>query len=195
MSDAVDTPPSTGRARLLERVADHVLAHGATDLSLSELARAVGSNNRMLLYHFGSKEEVLGQAILVAFTRFPHLHGALVRLAEDAGPLRGRLLAAWQGIAHEANLPFLALFFQSFGVALYHPERNEELLGSMGAEWVDAVRAVLEREGVDEPLAVATEIVAVWRGLQFALLSGTDRAVLDATFAGYVDRLPIDPGA
>ncbi|MGT2426375.1 TetR/AcrR family transcriptional regulator [Amnibacterium kyonggiense] len=195
MSDAVDTTPSSGRVRLLERVADHVLAHGATDLSLSELARAVGSNNRMLLYHFGSKEAVLGQAILVAFTRFPHLHGALRRLAEDEGPLRDRLLQAWQDIAHDDNLPFLALFFQSFGVALYHPERNTELLGSMGEEWVDAVHAVLAREGLPEPRALATEVVAVLRGLQFALLSGTDRAVLDAAFAGHVARLPIPDGS
>lgn len=195
MSDAVDTTPPSGRNRLLERVADHVLAHGATDLSLSELARAVGSNNRMLLYHFGSKEAALGQAILVAFTRFPHLHGALVRLAEERGPLRDRLLTAWQDIAHEENRPFLALFFQSFGVALYHPERNTELLDSMGGEWVEAVRAVFEREGVDDPLVTATALVAVWRGLQFALLSGTDRAVLDGAFAAYVAGLPIPSGA
>jgi AcrR family transcriptional regulator len=185
--------PLSGRDRLLERVADHVLQHGATDLSLSELARAVGSNNRMLLYYFGSKEEALRQAILVAFDRFPHLEGALVRLAEDAPPLRERLLAVWQDIAHPDNLPFLALFFQSFGVALYHPERNQELLGRLGDEWVEAVRAVLEAQGVGSAsaLGLATQLVAEWRGLQFALISGASRAVLDAAYADLVDRMPL----
>ncbi len=188
--------PLSGRDRLLERVADRVLEHGATDLSLSELARAVGSNNRMLLYYFGSKEEALRQAILVAFGRFPHLQGALVRLGEDAPPLRARLLRAWQDIAHPDNLPFLALFFQSFGVALYHPERNQELLGQLGDEWVEAVQAVLEAEGIDPATALrlATQVVAEWRGLQFSLVSGADRAALDAAYADLVDRLPLPGG-
>ena len=190
------SPPRSGRERLLERVADHVLEHGATDLSLSELARAVGSNNRMLLYYFGSKEEALRQAILVAFARFPHLEGALGRLAAGGGPLRDRLLTVWRDIAHPDNLPFLALFFQSFGVALYHPDRNRELLGRLGAEWVADVRGVLETEGVEPPTAlrVATLLVAEWRGLQFALLSGTDPAQLDAAYADLVERLPLPAG-
>jgi AcrR family transcriptional regulator len=195
-ADAADaTPARSGRERLLERVADHVLEHGATDLSLSELARAVGSNNRMLLYYFGSKEEALRQAILIAFGRFPHLEGALVRLAEHAVPLRERLLRAWQDIVHPDNLPFLALFFQSFGIALYHPERNQELLGRLGAEWVADVRGVLEADGIepDPALRLATQLVAEWRGLQFALISGADREVLDASYADLIDRMPL-PG-
>lgn len=190
-----EAAPSTAKDRLLERVADHVLEHGATDLSLSELARAVGSNNRMLLYYFGSKEEALRQAILVAYARFPRLHGALGALARDGGSLRDRLIGLWGDIAHPDNLPFLALFFQSFGVALYHPERNRELLDRLGVEWVADVRAVLETEGVEPEAALrsATVLVAELRGLQFSLLSGTDRAVLDASYAGLVDRLDL-PG-
>ena len=192
-ADAADAapPPLSGRERLLERVADHVLEHGATDLSLSELARAVGSNNRMLLYYFGSKEEALRQAILAAFGRFPHLEGALGRLAAGDGPLRERLIGAWQDIAHPDNLRFLALFFQSFGVALYRPDRNRELLGRLGADWVADVQAVLEADGVESASALrtATLLVAEWRGLQFALVSGSDPAVLDASHAELVDRL------
>ena len=190
---AVDVVQPTGRERLLERVADHVLEHGATDLSLSELARAVGSNNRMLLYYFGSKEEVLRQATLVAFERYPHLEGALRRLGETDRPLRARLLAVWQDIAHPENLPFLALFFQAFGVALYHPDRNRELLVRLGVEWVAAVREVLEAEGLEHATAgrIATQLVAAWRGLQFALLSGADRGELDGSYADLVDRIPL----
>jgi AcrR family transcriptional regulator len=194
-ADLADAPPPTGRRRLLERVADHVLEHGASDLSLSELARAVGSNNRMLLYYFGSKEEVLREATLVAFERYPHLEGALRRLCEGTGDLRERLARLWADIAHPENLPFLALFFQAFGVALYHPERNTELLERLGTDWVAEVRTVLEAEGVDgdAALRLATQLVAELRGLQFALLSGTSRAVLDAAYAELIERLPI-PG-
>jgi AcrR family transcriptional regulator len=186
-------PPASGRERVLERVADHVLEHGATDLSLSELARAVGSNNRMLLYYFGSKEEALREATIVAFLRYPRLEGALARLAVRGTPLPERLVRVWHDIAHPDNRPFLALFFQAFGVALYHPDRNRELLERLGVDWVSDVRAVLEAEGMDPApaLLVATQLVAEWRGLQFALLSGTDRALLDASYDDFVARIDL----
>jgi AcrR family transcriptional regulator len=190
-----EAPPATGRRRLLELVADHVLEHGASDLSLSELARAVGSNNRMLLYYFGSKEEVLQQGTLVAFERFPILEGALRRLRTGHAPLRERLLRVWADIAHPDNRPFLALFFQAFGVALYHPERNAVLFQRLGGEWVTEVREALEADGVPAAHApvLATQLVAEWRGLQLALLSGADREALDASYADLVDRL-LPPG-
>ena len=188
---AAAAPAETSRRRLLERAADHVLQHGATDSSLSELARAVGSNNRMLLYYFGSKEEVLREATLVAFERFPHLEGALRRLRDDEGPLRDRLVQVWADIAHPDNRPFLALFFQTFAVALYHPERNTALLDRLGGDWTAAVGQVLEREGLPPADAadVATQLVAEWRGLQLALLSGVPRASLDRAATRLVDRL------
>lgn len=188
-------PPATGRRRLLELVADHVLAHGASELSLSELARAVGSNNRMLLYYFGSKEEVLQQATLVAFERFPVLEGALRRLRTGDAPLRDRLLRVWADIAHPDNRPFLALFFQAFGVALYHPERNAELFQRLGGEWVAEVQQALTAEGMPVARAqvLATQLVTEWRGLQVSLLTGARRELLDASYADLVDRL-LAPG-
>jgi AcrR family transcriptional regulator len=148
----------------------------------------------MLLYYFGSKEEVLREATLVAFERFPHLEGALRRLAGDGGRLRERLVRVWPDIAHPDNRPFLALFFQTFAVALYHPERNAALLDRLGGDWVAAVADVLEREGLQPADAadVATQLVAAWRGLQLALLSGVPRADLDRAARGLVDRLPLE---
>jgi AcrR family transcriptional regulator len=43
------------RERLLGLVAGYVLEHGIADLTLRRLAAAIGSNNRMLLYYFGSR--------------------------------------------------------------------------------------------------------------------------------------------
>ena len=47
------------RQRLLALVGDLILAEGVSTLSLSGVARSIGSNNRMLLYYFGSKEDLL----------------------------------------------------------------------------------------------------------------------------------------
>lgn len=191
-SAAWPAPGGSARDRLLARVADFVLENGVSDLSLSELARRVGSNNRMLLYYFSSKEELLGEACAVAITRFPFVDGVMVRLGTGPGPLRDRLLQVWDDIAQPENLPFLSLFFQAFAVALYRPGRSAAVTDLMGGTWVPEVQVALEREGYSSQVAltVATEVVAALRGLQFALLAGTDRSVLDRAYRDLVTALP-----
>ena len=51
-----DTPT---RDRLLPPMAAHVLRHGLTGASLRPLAKAAGTSDRMLIYHFGTKEGLI----------------------------------------------------------------------------------------------------------------------------------------
>lgn len=52
------------REALLDRLADHVLAHGLPAASLRPLARAASTSDRMLLYYFDDKNDLIA-AILV----------------------------------------------------------------------------------------------------------------------------------
>ena len=47
------------RETLLPLLAAYVLENGLADVSLRPLAKAAGTSDRMLLYHFGSKEELV----------------------------------------------------------------------------------------------------------------------------------------
>jgi AcrR family transcriptional regulator len=51
------------RAAVLAAVADYLLANGVADLSLRSIARAVSTSHRMLLYHFGSKAQLIRAAL------------------------------------------------------------------------------------------------------------------------------------
>ena len=51
------------RAELLDGVVRHLLAHGLGDLSLRPAAAAIGTSPQILLYYFGSKENLLLEAI------------------------------------------------------------------------------------------------------------------------------------
>ncbi len=53
------TKPDIRRAAILERLADHVLAHGLSASSLRPLAKAAGTSDRMLLYYFADKSEMM----------------------------------------------------------------------------------------------------------------------------------------
>jgi AcrR family transcriptional regulator len=51
------------RAAIVDRLADHVLAHGLVASSLRPLAKAAGTSDRMLLYYFSDKAEIIGATL------------------------------------------------------------------------------------------------------------------------------------
>jgi AcrR family transcriptional regulator len=57
------------RAALLDRLADHVLSHGLVASSLRPLAKAAQTSDRMLLYYFADKAEIIAATLQVVATR------------------------------------------------------------------------------------------------------------------------------
>jgi AcrR family transcriptional regulator len=51
------------RAAIIDRLADHVLAQGLIASSLRPLAKAAGTSDRMLLYYFNDKAEIISATI------------------------------------------------------------------------------------------------------------------------------------
>jgi AcrR family transcriptional regulator len=51
------------RSEIVDRLADHVLAHGLVAASLRPLAKAAGTSDRMLLYYFADKAEIIGATL------------------------------------------------------------------------------------------------------------------------------------
>lgn len=68
------------RAALVDRLADHVLAHGLVAASLRPLARAAGTSDRMLLYYFSDKAEIIAATLQRIAERMTMI------LAERAAP-------------------------------------------------------------------------------------------------------------
>ncbi len=177
--------------RLLDLVAAYCLDHGVADLTLRGVARAVGSNNRMLLYYFGSKEAMISAALQQAAQRFPQLLNAFELLEQPSRTLPERLDDTWKAISADVNLPFIRLFFEVFGLAAHQPGRFDAYLGSVGHEWSARVAAIFQREGATPAAArrIGTEIVALWRGLQMDLLSSGERKRIDRTHREAMNRL------
>jgi AcrR family transcriptional regulator len=188
MSRVEGTPE---RQRLMGLVVDLILRDGVIDTSLSAIARAIGSNNRMLLYYFGSKQDLIDEASLVAFDRFPRLRDMVARL-HAPGDLEERLLTAWDDLADPDSRPYVRLFFQRFGIAMRDPEEWEDFTERVGREWIEEVETTLVAEGFapEDALRAATQVIALWRGLQFLLLAGVSpEQVRESYRAAVVDLL------
>lgn len=168
------------RDRLLDLVTQHILSAGVPGLTLRGIAKATGSNNRMLLYYFGSKEQLIVDALRTARSRFPRFNGISSSLRTSHDDLESRLIQAWDAISAPETRPFVRLFFEVFGLAVNRPESYGGWLETVADDLVDDVTATLEREGVRTAAAkvLARELVGCWRGLQMDLLSaGEERRV------------------
>lgn len=78
--DAKVSKPDTRRAEIIERLADYVLAEGLSASSLRPLALAAGTSDRMLLYYFKDKAEIITSVLQLISARL------IVMLGERAAP-------------------------------------------------------------------------------------------------------------
>lgn len=108
------TKSETRRAAILEALADHVLAHGLSAASLRPLAQAAGVSDRMLLYYFRDKAEVVDAVLAVVAARLTR------RLGDSAGPplpvadLRAKLAAV---LLADALWPYMRLWLEIAALA------------------------------------------------------------------------------
>jgi AcrR family transcriptional regulator len=81
-------PEESRRDALLAACTDHVLAEGLIGLSLRPLAKAVGTSDRMLIYHFGNRDGLVAAVIDDATSRsVAYLNGMPAPRTVKAGVL------------------------------------------------------------------------------------------------------------
>ncbi|GAA4881535.1 TetR family transcriptional regulator [Kitasatospora terrestris] len=166
-------PDPARRATTLARATDYVLAHGLAGLSLRPLAAALDTSPRMLLYDFGSKQELVA-AVLAEARRRGASRMAECLPAEAATP-EEHLRGIWAWISAPERAPFVRLFFEVHADGLVHPEnypdRAEAITGWFGTLGT-ALRGVTT--GPDDTVT-PTLVMAVVRGLLFDLANTGDR--------------------
>jgi AcrR family transcriptional regulator len=177
-------PRGDARGRLLDAVIDHIATRGASDLSLRELATAIGSSHRMLIHHFGGREGLLVAVVRAVEERQREALAGLV--PEPSLPLGDAMRAWWTHISAAALWPNERLFFELYGQALQGRPGTTELLDGIVDAWVEPAAAILAAHGVPDATAVARLGVAVTRGLLLDLLATGNRAGVDAAMEAYI---------
>lgn len=176
---------ATARDRLLAATADHVAAHGVSDLTLRGLAAAIGTSHRMLLYHFGSKEGLLVEVIKLVERRQLE---ALADL-ELTGLSPAEITRAfWRRLSSPALAANERLFFEIYGQALQGRPGATQLLDGIVDSWLAPVVELLDRLEFPHRHAAAQARlgVAVTRGLLLDLLATGDRKACNAAMEQYI---------
>jgi AcrR family transcriptional regulator len=156
------------RSQTLAAAADYVLAHGLAGLSLRPLAKALDTSPRMLLYDFGSKDQLIADVLAEIRRREERLLDADVHTLDEV----------WKWISAPEREAFLRLFFEVYVDAMKRGEASPFV-----REWVDFLAS-----RVDE--ATATLLIAVVRGLLLDRLATGDKERTDAALAVAAQALP-----
>jgi AcrR family transcriptional regulator len=159
------------RDELLVRIVDEVAQHGIGDRSLRDLAAAVGSSHRMLLYHFGSREGLVAAIVVAVEARQRSLMSMADPTAEPIDVARD----VWRRVSDPHMRPFVQLFFEAVSYSSRWPSQSP--LGGDGEvtqTWIDEVDAMSTQiEHPTDPAEIRLGI-AVIRGLLLDVIGGGD---------------------
>lgn len=180
------------RAGLLRAVVADLLAHGLEGASLSRLAAASGTSDRMLVHHFGSRDSMLRLALAQA--REQELQAA--RAALPAGlDFLDTLAGAWPWLSGDEAGRYFRLFGQ---VAARGRLGDDTQPGrpQLTAQWIGLIQDGFAAAGFAEAQAreLATLVVAQIRGLILDLHSTGERPRLARAYACFIDLLRLGAG-
>ena len=191
----------TSRERLLAAAVDYVAANGIGDRSLRQLASALGTSHRMLIYHFGSKVGLLVEVVRAVEERQRTALAELQAAAAGAGNETLAELARrfWRRLSDPSLWPHERLFFELYGQALQGRPGATALLDGVVESWLGPLTELVEwhRLPPEQSRAHARLGLAVVRGLLLDLLATGDRAGVDEAMerflAGYHPPHPSVP--
>ena len=153
---------SDARERLLDEALVVAGERGLSDASLRELAAAMGTSHRMVLYHFGSRD---GLVAAIVERVEAQQRAALADLAATATTPEDLMRRQWDQLTDPDLRPFIRLFFEVLAHALHGRPGTERFLEQLTAPWLEVGAQVAERLGADHDDDLVRLGIAVVRGL------------------------------
>lgn len=152
---------------------DYVLAHGLIRLSLRPLAAALGTSDRMLLYHFKTKDDLVAAVLLESNDRAVAAVSALPR-SDD---LRAAVHDLWSVVQSPEVEPCSRLYVEAAALGLLGREPYVSVVRAANQRWLRCMVTHLTRSDVPRPLARRAT------------------TVIDAAFLGFQLDVPLDVGS
>ena len=175
------------REHLLDACTSHALEHGLPD-RMGPLAAAAGTSTRMLVYHFGTRDQLLREILRQARQRQLEAFGQMLR-PRPTEPYLDTLARAWEQITGPEGRPYLRMFDQ-LHIAQLRDSAGRPL-------WPDFRRiATTDWLGpLEEGLAcmrrpeLATVVLATLRGLLMDLNATGDTARTARAWRDFLDAI------
>jgi AcrR family transcriptional regulator len=122
------------REELLQQVTDYVLSEGLIGLTLRPLADAIGTSDRMLIYHFGNRDALV-TAVVVESTRRAI---EAVERVPAAPTIRSAVNRLWSAYQTQPLHSCLRLYLQAAATGLIGHEPHLSLARDTNEQWAQA---------------------------------------------------------
>jgi AcrR family transcriptional regulator len=179
------------REVLLGKIVDTLLAKGIADLSLRPLAETVGTSARLLIYHFGTKEQLLTDALAEVRLR---IETSVRELAAKQQPksLESFLLMFWKWALKDSSQQYFRLLFEIDGLAMQDRERfSSDFWGAGFSKWVGVFETSFGvlAAGQGARTGASTLVLASLNGLMHDFLATGDRKRTTAALHFLIERM------
>lgn len=126
----------------IQRVVEYLLQNGLHDTGIRTLAEAAGTSDRMLIYYFGSKDELLNQSLgVIAAEVADQLDSLLGTHPRSSANLFEELTVATMT---DAFLPAVQLWFELVGLAARGKEPYASNAQTLAANWTTWITSHME---------------------------------------------------
>ena len=191
--DAREPKSRARRLALIEMIADVLLAEGVAQIPLRDLAAALGTSDRMLLYYFDDKADLVRSSLEEVSSR-------LARALETSSPVeRSPPDAVFEAVVARFGAEAMSPFMTVWADIVARSGRGEEPFRTFAREsverWLQWLAARLDLEDEAERREVAAAILAVVEGTRLLEASAPDAArraaaVLSRAFRPAAPRSP-----
>jgi AcrR family transcriptional regulator len=165
------------REAAIDRMADHILSEGLAGATLRPLAAAAGTSDRMLLYYFADKDELLTVVL-------DRIAARLLRELEDAIPMGPPLPFAvlleqvWAVLGSERLKPYMKVWLDLASGAARDLQPHRNVAGAISDGYLAWVASRLEPASEGAPPLSAALFLAAIEGMY--LLTAIGRPALAA---------------
>lgn len=170
----------TRRRAVAERLADYLLENGLHAASLRPMAAASGTSDRMLLYYFADKNEILTVTLTVIAER-------LVQLLNDALPgvqPYSELLPKVTGLLLSPSVkPYMQIWLELVALASRNQEPYRTIAGQVADGFLQWTAGRLLVQNEDQRIPTAALLLATVDGLALFNALGRDAIVTAALTA------------
>jgi AcrR family transcriptional regulator len=160
------------REEVAAAATDYVLEHGLVGLSLRPMAAELGTSDRMLLYHFASKDDLVASVLRVSNDRSV----AEIAALPPSRDVRTAVLDLWAAVTSPRLARCQRMYVEAAALGLFGREPYASVVREANEVWVAAVAAHLVASGT--PPGLSRRAVAL----------------LDAALMGFQLDLPLDAG-
>ena len=176
-------PDPTRKPELLAQILDYLLDQPLATLSFRTLAKALGVSTYTLVYHFGTRAELLGQIVGAISAREQNIHA---RLVENPGTVQAYfdgLQRSWEWSIQPRNRKLHRLEFEAAMMEAQDPE-SHTFTRSLYAHWQKIGKDALIGFGLSEADAEVESRLTVDSifGIQYDLVVNQDVPRATAAF-------------